>query len=57
MFNCRELPLEGMHKVAPLLARAIERDGVKPDPKLFSPTRPPRRRGGTRSPVSATRQR
>jgi len=57
MFHCRELALEGMHKVAPLLARAIERDGVKPDPKLFSQTRPLRRRGGIRSPVGGTRQR
>lgn len=57
MFHRGELSLEGMHKVAPLLARAIERDGVTPDPTLFSTTRPPRRRGGTRSPASATRQR
>ncbi len=40
MFHCRELPLEGMYKVAPLLARAIERDGAKPDPGLFSKTQP-----------------
>lgn len=56
LFHCG-LPLENMREAAPLLARAIERDGVTPDPKLF-PTPPPRRpRGGNRSPASTTRQR
>lgn len=52
MFHSRELSLEGLHKVAPLLARAIERDGVEPDPELFSQassvTEPSRRPTGSR---------
>jgi hypothetical protein len=35
MFHCGDLPLTGMHKIAPLIARAIERDGIMPDPTLF----------------------
>lgn len=50
MFHCSGLDLEGMHKVAPLLARAIERDGIQPDPGLFAKPRLLRRPGrGRRS--------
>lgn len=42
-FHCHGLPLASLHEIAPLLARAIERDGVQPDPTLFSQARPPAR--------------
>lgn len=34
MYHCGILKLEGLTKAAPLLARAIERDHVAPDPAL-----------------------
>lgn len=44
-FHRGDLTLAGMHQVAPLIARAIERDGITPDPTLYppEPTAPARR--------------
>ena len=39
LFHRGELTLAGMHQVAPLIARAIERDGITPDPTLCPPDR------------------
>lgn len=43
-YHCGGLPLQSLHRVAPLLARAIERANEAPNPALCAPlTRPARR--------------
>lgn len=51
------LPLAALHRCAPLLARAIERAGVTPDPTLFPATPPPKRRGSRRPSTTSARSR